>query len=150
MDRTFVTWFASQTIVWQCIECRPSRSSLLWYVVSSFLFARFFSSLIGILLFLNVICNTGSIYNFTHPFYPFFGHPNGMGGTYGSAGKGHQICVIKQIKAFKIAFPEGTKDKTHLTPKRAKDLADFLRACAPYAYVEFGPKGVGNDHMTRK
>ena len=91
---------------------------------------------------------TGSIYNFSHPFYPFFGHPNGMGGTYQSAAKGHMICIIKQVRAFRL-------DKTYkklkeMDVKRNAGLADFLRACAPYAYVEFGPNGVGNDHMTRK
>ena len=31
----------------------------------------------------------GSVYNFTHPFYPFIGHPNGAAGAFQSAGKGH-------------------------------------------------------------
>ena len=90
----------------------------------------------------------GSIYNFSHPFYPFFGHPNGIGGTYQSASKGHMICIIKQVKAFRL--DPTYKQLKELDIKRNKGLADFLRACAPYAYVEFGPKGVGNDHMTRK
>jgi hypothetical protein len=88
----------------------------------------------------------GSIYNFSHPFYPFFGHPNGVGGTFQSVGKGHVICIIKQVKAFKL--DPTYKAMTQMDPKRNKGLADFLRACAPYAWVEFGPKGVGNDHMT--
>ena len=29
-----------------------------------------------------------------------------------------------------------------MDPKRNKGLADFLRACASYAWVEFGPKGM--------
>lgn len=58
------------------------------------------------------------------------------------------ICIIKQVRAFRL-------DKTYkklkeMDAKRNAGLADFLRACAPYAYVEFGPNGVGNDHMTRK
>merc|ERR1712166_643999 len=93
-------------------------------------------------------CDAGTpfMFNFTHPFYPFFGHPNGVGGTFQSVGKGHTVCIIKQVKAFKL-------DKTYkamkpMDPKRNKGLADFLRACASYAWVEFGPKGIGNDHMT--
>ena len=61
-------------------------------------------------------------------------------GTFQSVGKGHTVCIIKQVKAFKL-------DKTYkamkpMDPKRNKGLADFLRACASYAWVEFGPKGM--------
>jgi hypothetical protein len=88
----------------------------------------------------------GSIYNFSHPFYPFFGHPNGVGGTFQSVAKGHMVCVIKQVKAFKL--DKTCKAMSKMDAKRNKCLADFLRSCAPYAWVEFGPKDVGNDHMT--
>jgi hypothetical protein len=88
----------------------------------------------------------GSIYNFSHPFYPFFGHPNGVGGTFQSVAKGHMVCVIKQVKAFKL--DKTCKAMKKMDAKRNKCLADFLRSCAPYAWVEFGPKDIGNDHMT--
>jgi hypothetical protein len=66
----------------------------------------------------------GSIYNFSHPFYPFFGHPNGIGGTYQSASKGHMICIIKQVKAFRL--DPTYKQLKELDIKRNKGLADFL------------------------
>ncbi len=80
----------------------------------------------------------GNIYNFTHPFYPFMGHPNGAGGAFQSAAKGHMVCVVKQVKAYKA--DKIYMSSPQLTPEKARALADFLRPCQAYAMVALGPK----------
>lgn len=82
----------------------------------------------------------GNMYNFTHPFYPYAGHPNGAGGGFQSAGKGHVVCIIKQIRAYKAAKP---------ATRKAEELANFLRACAPYVYVMYGPKGHSAENVPK-
>ena len=85
---------------------------------------------------MNIFLHTHSI-TLLYKIYFFFSFEPG---TFQSVGKGHTVCIIKQVKAFKL-------DKTYkamkpMDPKRNKGLADFLRACASYAWVEFGPKGM--------
>ena len=80
----------------------------------------------------------GAVYNFTNPFYPFIGHPNGVSGGFQSAGKGHLICLAKQLAAF-LQDPAYKSEKKN-SPKRNAGLADFVRPCQVYVMVQFGPK----------
>ena len=47
----------------------------------------------------------GSIYNFSHPFYPFFGHPNGVGGKYKYKSEGASNRVYgSTVAIFMVIF----------------------------------------------
>ena len=80
----------------------------------------------------------GNVYNFSHPFYPFMGHPNGAAGAFQSAGKGHMVCMAKQVAAFMQDSVYKSEKKN--SPKRNAGLADFVRPCQVYVMVQFGPK----------